>query len=481
MTTPSPQKKSFYKKLNKPLASLKLAVFIILSIAALTAVGTIIEAKYDAYAAKKLVYDTWMMYSIMGLLAINLIGVMVDRWPWKKRHASFVLAHIGILCLLLGAVITAKYGLDGSMRVGIGDKNTFIQTSETDMVMYSSFDGDRYSKTFESEVDFFRKPPTEQKPLEIPTVENTIKVVEYKKYVLPSRKVVADESGKAGAGLRFQIHNPNVNVIEWLVQKKQNSMATHDFGPAQIHLGPLPAKGFLRNEIYLSPEKDYEKSGRLSYVVFYKESEKPGKKGFVKEGDVFDPGFKMPMEFRVLRFMPSAVEDWDLQTLDQPTPLTTSAVKIIFAGKEHWVLLNDMVKLFTDNAVYLLSYGNRRIDVGFPIELKSFAVDRYQGTTRAMAYKSVVEIPALGEREISMNEPLKYKGLTIYQASFQEENGKPTASIFSVNADPGRFIKYLGSLIMTLGIILLMWFKHLDFKIAKKQDDPKAAPKGKQK
>ena len=181
----------------------------------------------------------------------------------------------------------------------------------------------------------------------------------------------------------------------------------------------------------------------------------------------------MNMDFRVLRYLPSAIEDWDLQELQHPTPLTTSAIKILFEGKEHWVLLNDMVKLFTNQAVYLLTYGNRRIDVGFPVKLKKFEVDRYQGTMRAMAYKSVVEVPELGEHLISMNEPLKYKGLTVYQASFQEENGQPVASIFSVNADPGRFLKYLGSLIMSLGIVLLMWFKHLDFKIAKKSGDKK--------
>lgn len=468
LTTSGAPKKSVLKRLNKPLASLKLAVFIIISIAAITAVGTIVESKYDAYAAKKWVYDTWFMYTIMALLAINLIGVMVDRWPWKKRHASFVLAHIGILFLLTGAVITAKFGLDGSMRVGIGDQNNFVQTADTDLVVYSSFDGDRYSKTYESEVDFFLKSPTAQKPLDIPVVEGAIKVVDYKKYVLPAKKVIADESGKAGAGLRFQIQNPNVNVIEWLVQRKANALAIHDFGPARINLGPIPAEGLGKNEIYLNPEKD-----GVRYAVFYKESKKPGKKGFLKEGEVFDPGFKMNMDFRVLRYLPSAVEDWDLQELEHPTPLTTSAIKILFEGKEHWVLLNDMVKLFTNQAVYLLTYGNRRIDVGFPVKLKKFEVDRYQGTTRAMAYKSVVEVPDLGEHLISMNEPLKHKGLTIYQASFQEENGQPVASIFSVNADPGRFLKYMGSLIMSLGIVLLMWFKHLDFKIAKKSGDKK--------
>ncbi len=463
-------KKSFLKRINKPLASLKLAVFIILAIATLTAVGTFVEAKYDAYAAKKLVYDTWYMYTIMGMLVVNLVAVMVDRLPWKKRHASFVLAHIGIIILLFGGLLTMKYGLDGSMRIEIGQKNNLVQTAETDLVVYSSFDGDRYSKTFEQEVDFFKYPPTESKPTTVPVYVGEIKVVDYKKYVLPSRKVVADESGKAGSALRFQIQNPNVNVIEWLVQKKPGSIQTHDFGPAQVHIGPIPDKGQGRNEIYLQPDKE---KGGLRYAVFYKESEKAGKTGFVKEGDVFNPGFKMAMDFRILRFLPSALEDWDLQDMSAPTPLTTSAIQIIFEGKPHWVLLNDMVKLFTQDAVYLFTYGNRRIDIGFPIALKSFAVDRYQGTMRASAYKSIVDVPEVGEREISMNEPFKHKGLTVYQASFQEENGHPVASIFSVNADPGRMWKYMGSLILTVGVVLLMWFKHLDFKIAKKKEDGK--------
>ena len=456
---------AWWKRLNRPLASVKLAVFIIISIAVITAVGTFVEAKYDALAAKKLVYDTWYMYAIMGALAINLIGVMIDRWPWKKRHAAFVCAHIGILIILLGSLFTMKWGLDGSMRVEIGQKNNLVQTAETDITVYSSFDGDRYTKSFEQEVDFFRRPPTKEKPYSIPAFDD-IKVVEYKKYVLPSRKVVEGEVGKSGAGIRLQLQNPNVNQIEWLVQRKPNAMASQNLGPATINLGEIPPHGQGKNEIYFAPAKD-----GLRYAVFHKDSVKAIKTGTIKEGGSFDPGFKMALEVRVLRYLPHALEDWDLQPMERPTPLTTSAVKIIFNNKEHWVLLNDMVKLFTNDAVYLLTYGNRRIDIGFPLTLKSFEVNHYQGTMRAMAYKSLVDVPEVGEVLISMNEPLKHKGLTFYQASFQEENGQPVASIFSVNHDPGRWLKYLGSLIMSVGVVLLMWFKHLDFKRLKKQKE----------
>lgn len=452
------------KKLIKPLASLKLAVVVILSIGLLTAIGTIVEAKYDAYAAKKLVYDTYWMYGIMTFLSINLIAVILDRWPWKRRHISFILAHVGILMLLAGSVLTMQYGLDGSMRVGIGEENNMVQVANTDLVVYSSFDGDRYSKVLEKEVDFFLKPPTEKNPLVIPAYEGEIKITDYIKYVVPSRRVIASENTKAGAGVRFQVQNPNVNEVQWLVQRKPNQLAEQNFGPAQVYLGVTPPKGSGANEIYLTPQ-----GSGLKYTVFHKAIQKPFKTGLVKESEVFEPGW-MGMQFRILRYLPHAIEDWDLKTMERPTPLTTSAVKVVFNGKEQWLLMNDMLKLFTDQGVYLLTYANRRIDLGFPIKLLEFTVDRYQGTTRAMAYKSNVEVKDMGTAEISMNEPLKWKGLTFYQASFQEEKGKPVASIFSVNQDPGRFLKYLGSLVMTLGIIFLFYFRRMDFLALKKRE-----------
>lgn len=442
------------KKLIKLSASLKLAVIIIILIAVITAVGTFVESEYDAYAAKKWVYDTWMMYTVMGLLAFNLIGVMVDRWPWKRRHVAFVLAHIGILVILFGAVLTMQFGLDGSMRVGIGQENNLVQVAQTDLVVYSSFDGDRYSKTFEGEVDFFLHPPSEKNPVVIPTLDGDIRIVDYMRYAIPKKKVVAADNERAGAGVRFQVQNANVNVIEWLVQRKSDQIATHDFGPAKVHLGPAPKEGQGRNEVYLE-----KKGAGLRYTVFHKSSPRPFKTGDVAEGGVFEPGW-MGIQFRVLRYLPYAIEDWDLVPLTRPTPLTTAAVKVIFGEKTQWLLMNDMLKLFTQKSVYLLSYANRRIDLGFPMKLQKFQIDRYEGTTRAKEYMSIVDVPGNEGHPISMNQPLIWKGLRIYQASFQEENGQPVASVFSVNHDPGRVWKYLGSLIMTLGIIFLFYFKH---------------------
>ena len=106
--------------LLKKLASIKLAVVLIISLGAMTAWGTFMEAKYnDAEAASKIVYNSPMMYILMAAFAVNLIAVMVDRLPWRERHTGFILAHIGLLLLMLGAVMTKTMGVDGTLTVGL--------------------------------------------------------------------------------------------------------------------------------------------------------------------------------------------------------------------------------------------------------------------------------------------------------------------------------------------------------------------------
>ena len=166
------------KKYIKPLASLKLAVIIILLLSVLVAVGTIVEARFDATAAAKLVYKTPWMMGVMLLLVVNLSAVMVDRWPWKARHAPFVLAHIGIMILLLGSYITMKWGLDGSMRVAVNESNRFVQGPQTDLVIYSSFDGSGYAKLFEKEVDYFLRPPSKE-PVKVQVEGGEIQILDY--------------------------------------------------------------------------------------------------------------------------------------------------------------------------------------------------------------------------------------------------------------------------------------------------------------
>ncbi len=217
-----------------------------------------------------------------------------------------------------------------------------------------------------------------------------------------------------------------------------------------------------QNEIILSPGPTSES---LRYAIYAKSF--VSKRGVIKQSESLDTGW-MGLQFRVLRLLPKARERITYTEAQHSTDATQSAVKIKFRGDMHWLGLNSILRIYSSDHMYIITYGHRRIPLDFDLRLKDFRVGRYQGTARAASYESDVEVPDRGLVTISMNEPLKKGGFTFYQASFEQDAaGKPTASVLSVNYDPGRWIKYIGSLMIVVGSSILFWFRKV-FYPAKK-------------
>ena len=449
-----------WRQAIRKVASLKIAVAIIIWLAVVTAWGTIVEAQYDAFAAKKLVYDTWWMYLPLSALCLSLTAVMVDRWPWKPRHLGFIMAHIGIITLLVGAWITSRFGVDGSISLGPGESQGSVSVGETDLVVYSSMDGQSYRPLYNQEVDFFTL-PAQDNPVSIPIPEGEIRVVESMNYGMRDSQFVASKEESSGAAVRLQLENANVNLTQWVLQPSRSTSETRDLGPAQISIVPEFPRSFGgRNAILFKPIGPRE----LGYEIH---SAKTGsvKRGRLTAGAEVETGW-MGLKLRVLKYFYQAKEEIRYKPLSRPSELTSQAIRIEYRTpgsaelKSQWMGLGSLLKLYSDDQVYVLSFANRKIPMGFKVKLKDFRVGRYQGTVRAASYESLVEVPEAGEALISMNEPLKHGGFTFYQASFNSDDaGRPVASILSVNWDPGRGIKYLGSALIVLGTMHLFYLK----------------------
>lgn len=460
VSSKSPKSRNLWRQVIRFLASLKLAVVIMIALGIVTAWGTIVEAQLDALAAKKIVYNSIWMWSVLTALVICLAAVMVDRWPWQKRHTSFVLAHSGIIILLFGAWLTQRFGVDGSISMGIGDKQKSVVVEQTDLAVYSSFDGAKFTKLFDHEVDFFLS-PAQKKPVSIGIPGGEIKVVESLPYAFREQNIVQSTDENSGGALRLQLLNKNVNMTEWVLQPSKDRAETKDLGPAQIMIVPKFPRDFGgRNAILFRPINDE----KIEYNVHSVKS-KVVKKGVIRAGEMFQTDW-MNLEVRLLKFIPHAKEEVSYKKFDVPTPVTTSAIRIEYQipGKPEktiqWMGLNSLLKLYGENEVYVVSYANRRLPLGFEMTLKDFQVGRYQGTMRAATYESRVVLSDGTEHLISMNEPLKHAGFTFYQSSFESDpSGRPSASILSVNKDPGRGLKYLGSLLVVLGSSLLFFMK----------------------
>jgi hypothetical protein len=90
----------------------------------------------------------------------------------------------------------------------------------------------------------------------------------------------------------------------------------------------------------------------------------------------------------------------------------------------------------------------------FEVELIDFAHDKYPGTEIPFNFSSKVLThnpdPTKNQQAlIYMNHPLRYEGLTFYQASFSPDE---TATVLQVVRNPGWLLPYVSVLLMGLGM-----------------------------
>ena len=138
------------------------------------------------------------------------------------------------------------------------------------------------------------------------------------------------------------------------------------------------------------------------------------------------------------------------------------------ATQKTWLKRNDQqhgaVMLQTPQGPLQLSFGYERLPLGFALKLIDFERGVNPGGMGNASFASEVRLIDKTqnideERRISMNEPLVHGKFTFYQSSYQNLADGREASVLSAAYDPGRFLKYLGSLMICVGIFLMFYLK----------------------
>lgn len=122
--------------------------------------------------------------------------------------------------------------------------------------------------------------------------------------------------------------------------------------------------------------------------------------------------------------------------------------------KIFWLYLDQTLNVQLKNGSFDIGLRKRPHTLPYTLRLTKFELKNDPGTNNPASYESFVTLSQpnkpISEHHIYMNNPLKHEQLTFYQASyFETEQGY--GSILSVNYDPGRWIKYLGSTLLVLG------------------------------
>ncbi len=460
--------KSVVQRVFEFIVSLRLAIFVLIIFALSLATATVLESLYDTPTAQYWVYRSFGFRFLLGLLGVNIFAVALSRYPWEKKHIPFLLAHAGILILILGAWMTEQFGIDGNMRITEGESSPMVEESSN--VLYLMKDNQVESFAIPWRPPHVFTKPSYYSKFDV-TLDRYLTHAEPKFSFIPNQK----RTGLPFPALELNFKGGPMNISQnFWIWGGDPSFTQVQAGPAKILLiGPhgefkTPATGpvlifrfDLKGDLHYLSISSHSASQRQR-----RGHQRQGK--FLAQsiqGSVIDPGWKGNIKITVNQYIPNAAvkvsyEPSQLQYGEQASP---SALHFIKGYEEGWVGLGDRVNLGQIDIAYL---PKRKI-LPFSLKLVHFQIDRYAGTQDPASYSSKVmledtHLPISKEPIIiQMNEPLQHGGFTFYQASYIDEEPRPLTTILSVNRDPGRWVKYLGSILLVSGVIFLFLVKYM--------------------
>jgi hypothetical protein len=440
-------------------ASLELAVFLILTLAVVLSVGTIYESKYSAAVASQVVYRSWWMQVLLWLFIFNVTAAALSRLPWKKHHVGFLITHLGIIILLLGSWVQQQRGVDGILALAPGESGRQVKLEENRLNIFRTIPGQTYELELNERLDFdLRRPFRGEEVFSLKNGE-TAKILQYLPKATRDVKAKDVKEGLGVPALKFQLNGSRAQFRDWMFLQVDTG-SRNSVGPAEIRFvmgkpdfSQLPEKPtlifYLENNPKNSPKIAVARGGQKYQQL-----------GRAEVGKNLPLGW-MDFSLIVEAYHPSAVPEATYALMSTPIPGFPGyeVIEVELGGEKLWLELGASGQITHKDSMYYIQFTRKMVDVGFDLKLNKFEIGYYEGTTRPREYSSEVDV-AGKTHLISMNEPLHHGGFTFYQASYEmDDMGQPKLSVLSVNYDPGRWIKYFGSLMMTIGILSMFYFR----------------------
>jgi hypothetical protein len=288
------------------------------------------------------------------------------------------------------------------------------------------------------------------------------------------------QSGKKTPAIHFKmVGGPMAISQEFWLWEGAPDWKTIQAGPAEFRLGEPGSS--IQNTGARKPTLSFqvEKDGSVTYHARSSDGKQVRGKFSQDQirNQVIHPGWKGNVTITVLDWIPDAAPSTTFKParIQYGNQAPSSAIHVVASDQlDVWLGLGDRATLHLAGREVEVGYFPKRVVLPFSLRLERFTIEHDQGTMSPASYASrVTSIHANGQKDalISMNEPLDMGEFTVYQASYEDAEPRPITSIFSVNRDPGRSWKYIGSLLIVLGSVLLFAAKYQRGKSTKKVQD----------
>ena len=452
------------------IGSLKLAVVLLTVYAVVVGWATLIDNRYGATAVAWGIYRSGWFTALNSLLGLNVLTSAIMRFPWRRRHLGFLMTHAGILLLLVGAAVTWQGGVDGVTGIFEGKSSSRIITDQRELVVTINGDGtDAISEQI----------PIDPGPFSWSMLRDT--GTDDALGTLPWR---LSDRGQP----RTVCHDGQIRVelLDWLAQVTLEPVGDTD----------SPDKTTRENESDnpgVMPQWAMPSRSPVPISVTIRPVPFPGESTTRADREAWmDRGLRAA-KFRV-RYG-SEIENfqdiWLLLDESESAKFRRMAGDSLtsenFADAEVVERVRYTSPLTPEMTTRTLSFGDRTVtislrsrdaDVGFGVRLHRFDRRFTPGSSQASYYASRIDLlepdgsMAAVDQQISMNEPLEFRGTRLFQTSWRGPwaPGHPFfdaiepidsdadalyMTVLSASRDPGAGWKYAGSLLLLVGMTMV--------------------------
>lgn len=488
---------------------LLMAVVIIASI-----IGTIIESGFNAAVAQAYVYDAPWFYVWLFLLCVNLIAAVVAKYPWQPHQYGFVITHAAIVIMLAGAVVGRIWGVEGNITISntAGPQNFLVVNDTLLQVRQPNYPVNTFS------LPLNLRNPSSERPFKYDAGDISVEVLDVANE-LGIREVVEPATGGGVPAFRLVMTGAAAPhpIDRWLLLD-HGRRGTLSLGSNHVHFasvkpglesqdccpsddppeespasgtdeccddgpslvvdadagaaGPVDAAavqpGGMGNNLWIRFD-----DGQLSYQS---EAGDTAHSGRIVVGEAFCAGWD-GWTFKVEELIEQATLREELAPMAAGGMRATGASGIYIRlddgshQAEKWLRMGAMSGIRLGNRFIHASFGFRLHPLDFTVDLERFEVEFNPGTRTPASFKShVIFTSESGEqtrRAVWMNNPTNYPdfpgvGLLGTSYKFSQSSWNPgdlSQTTLQVIRDPGWSLKWIGSLLFCLGLLMIFYLK----------------------
>ena len=321
-------------------------------------------------------------------LLVNLIAAHIARFKFAWKKSGILLAHAGIILLLVGQLVTDMFAVESQMRLTEGQSKNYSESS-----LYSE--------------------------LAVLDVTNP-----------DQHKVVAFP--EALVARKGELKHPELPFSIKVTQYWENS----DLKPRGPMTGGTPqASQGIANRFTFTEETATRAMDLRNFPIAFVEilAEGPSKGSWV--------------------LTPWASDELVLVSLSRSFPQNFGPQ----LGNRLFADLTAPQRFQHAGRTYELQFRAQRFYRPHSLQLLKFTHEKYLGTETPKDFRSRVRLVDVSRNEnreldIYMNNPLRFAGLTYFQASFDKID--PRVTVLQVVANPGWVTPYVGCGLVTLGLLI---------------------------